>query len=176
MRAQLLILACSVSQLAVVCLVAVSSGKLPCALDPAHCKGSWESEAALAAPPAGGRQAAFLSPRTPAAIPTVQVSLRATNPPSHPSCQVRRVCDADVEHVNCVNHEWCLRLQQVSLSVMACETVQMASAAQQEEPPTELHTLTDFFGMKHRVSNPAALRRRNARSAGLPSRGWRSCS
>lgn len=77
MRLRLLILACALSQLAVVCLVALSSGKLPCALDPAHCKGFWESEAALAAPPAGGRQAAFLSPRAPAAIPTVQVSFRA---------------------------------------------------------------------------------------------------
>ena len=51
-------------------------GQLPCALAPANCKGFWDSEAALAAPPAGGRQAAFLSPRLPAAIPTVQVSLR----------------------------------------------------------------------------------------------------
>ena len=77
-RIQRLIFACAVSQLAVVCLVALSSGKLQCALlDPAHCKDSWGFEAGPAPPPVGGRQAAFLSPRAPAAVPTVQVSFRA---------------------------------------------------------------------------------------------------
>jgi len=60
-------------QVAVVCLVALSSGKLHCKLDPEHCKDFWDVEANTAPPPITGRQSAFMSVRAPAAYPTVQV-------------------------------------------------------------------------------------------------------
>ena len=60
-------------QVAVVCLVALSSGKLHCKLDPEHCKDLWNAETGAAPPPITGRHSAFMSARAPAAYPTVQV-------------------------------------------------------------------------------------------------------
>ena len=54
--------------------MALSSGKLQCALDSKHCMDLWEAEGAPAPAPASRRQAVFLSPPPPAAYPTVQVS------------------------------------------------------------------------------------------------------
>ena len=65
-------------QVTVVCLVALTSGKMHCLLDAKHCKESGEGGAAQALlPPAGARPGA-LAHRALSSNPTVRVSCQIT--------------------------------------------------------------------------------------------------
>lgn len=105
-----------------VCLVALSSGKLHCVLDPENCKDFWEAGAGPAPLPAAGRQAAFLSPRPPAAYPTVQVSFRARDSPAvvHLLTHLRVPCYSS--HVTLIPEPSAVAMNGLRLSLVSrCE-------------------------------------------------------